>query len=292
MRYYYNNENFLHMLMKERLTEALANKENDIKTFIWKGKKERNADGEYIQESTKMVDLDVATLKKILEKCETMLYNNSKKTPGRTVFLDIIKDAQNRCNVELFLRWLSKENQINRYSFMSIIMTFLSNNPTLKREELTINDIVGKCPLEFQDLPIDLVLDGCMDTLGTFNSKNQRIITNSFVLRQGVWPSEEEKKEFSRNHIKMSVKNILDYLEVNNNHTVRIDSKGLTLKQMKSILGIKDKKYSDMSGMQLELLRNRILFALEREVRFHINQWKNREKQIKLVLASKGVNVN
>ena len=35
MRYYYNNENFLHMLMKERLTEALANKENDIKTFMW-----------------------------------------------------------------------------------------------------------------------------------------------------------------------------------------------------------------------------------------------------------------
>lgn len=280
------------MLMKERLTEALANKENDVKNFIWKGKKERNANGDYVQESIKMVDLDVDTLKKNLEKCETMLYNNSKKTPGRTVFLDIIKDAQNRCNTELFLRWLSKENGISKFSFMNIIMTFLQNNSNLKREELTLNDIVGQCPLEFQQLPVDLVLDGCMETLGTFNGKNQRIITNSFVLRQGVWPSDEERREFSKNHIKMTVKNILDYLDINENHTVRIDSKGLTLKQMKSILGIKEKRYSEMSTAQLELLRNRILFALEREVRFHINQWKNREKQIKLVLASKGVNIN
>ena len=280
------------MLLKERLTEALTNKENDINTFIWKSKKTRNEEGDYVQKSTKMVDMDVDTLKRNLKYCETMLYNQNKEHPGRVVFLDIIRDARERCNVELFLRWLYKENNINKYSFMNIITTFFQNNPTLKRDELLLNDVIGQCPLEFQNIPVELVLDGCMDSLGIFNSKRQRIITTSFVLRQGVWPTAEEKQEFIRNKVKLTNKNILDYLEVNPKHTVRISSKGLSLKCMKSIINLQEKKYSDMSLMQLELLRNRILFALEREVKYHIDQWKLREKQLKMVLASKGVNIN
>lgn len=280
------------MLLKERLTEAFNNKENDISTFIWKNKKTRNVNGDYVQKSIKMIDMDVPTLKRNLEYCETMLYNQNKEHPGRMVFLDIIQDARERCNVELFLRWLHKENGISRYSFMNIIQTFLQNNSTLKRDELFLNDVIGQCPSEFQSIPIELALDGCMDLLGVFNSKRQRIITTSFILRQGVWPTEDEKQDFVKNKVRLNAKNILDYLEVNPKHTVKISSKGLSLKNMKSIINLKDKKYADMSTSQLELLRNRILFALEREVRYHVDQWKLREKQIKLVLKSKGVNIN
>lgn len=280
------------MLLKERLTEAFTNKENNINNFVWKGKKVKDRSGKITQGSCKMVDMDVNDLKAGLKRCESMLYNQSKDDPGRYVVLEKIKDARQRCNVELFLRWLDKENGINRYSFMNIILTFLQNNSNLKREELTLNDVIGQCPLEFQTLPIDLVLDGCMDYLGIFNNKKHRIITTSFILRQGVWPTSEEKQEFSRNKVKLTSKNILEYLEVNPNHSVRINSKGLSLKQIKSIINLQSKKYSEMSASQLELLRNRILFALEREVKFHIDQWKQREKQIRMVLASKGIVMN
>lgn len=70
-----------------------------------------------------------------------------------------------------------------------------------------------------------------------------------------------------------------------------VNSKGLSLAQMKAMITLKSKKYSEMSTIQLKTLRNRILFSLENDVKFHIKQWENRERQIKLVLESKGQSI-
>jgi hypothetical protein len=57
------------------------------------------------------------------------------------------------------------------------------------------------------------------------------------------------------------------------------------------MISLKSKKYSEMSTIQLKTLRNRILFSLENDVRFHIQQWESRERQIKMVLESKGCKI-
>lgn len=272
------------MLIRKRLEEAFDKKNNDLNNYIWKGEKIRNGDN-VEQKKIRLVDCSIDQLEKYYQYCDKMLNNTNKKTPGRKVLLEILKDQSNRCNAELFLRWLFRENQISKYSFLNIIRTFLENNPNLDRKTLVLDNIVGKCPYEYKDIPIDIVMDGCMDTLGLYKRK---YITTAFLLRQGVWPSSSERKEFSTNG-KINTEKILEYLEVNPKHKLRINSKGLSLEQMKAVTTLKTKKYSEMSTLQLETLRNRIFIALEREINYHIHQWENLQYQITRVLESKGV---
>lgn len=64
--------------------------------------------------------------------------------------------------------------------------------------------------------------------------------------------------------------------------------KGLSFAQLRAMVNLKSKKYSELTTPQLETLRNRILFSLEDEVKFHIGQWETRKNQIKMVCDAKG----
>lgn len=272
-------------MLREEYEKALQRKANDIRNFIWKGPRIKTKDGKIEQTSKRMVDCSVDELKSYHKYCEEMLYNPDKNSPGRTLVLDIVRDQRQRCNVELFLRWLQKAHRITKYSFMNSIYNVLQANPDVPKESLTVSSIVGGCPREFENLPIPLVLDGCMDKLGLFNRKH---LTNMFLFKQGICPSEKERKEANT---KITPNYVIEYLELNPqvHYRVRLNDKGLTLEQMKSLLSIKYKKYADMSQTQLELLRNRILWQLENEIMFHIKQWNTRKEQLEKVLAAKGV---
>lgn len=58
---------------------------------------------------------------------------------------------------------------------------------------------------------------------------------------------------------------------------------------MRALLNIKpNKKYSDLTTVQLDTLRNRLLFSLERTVSGHIVAWEKRMEEIELVAEHKG----
>jgi hypothetical protein len=55
------------------------------------------------------------------------------------------------------------------------------------------------------------------------------------------------------------------------------------------MLNIKpNKKYMDLTTVQLETLRNRILFDLEETVKNHIAAWERRMAEIEMVAEFKG----
>jgi len=276
------------MIVGERLKEALAKKENDINSFIWKGQKVKNSNGDFEQEEIKLVDCSPEQLRSFYKHCESMLYNTSRENPGRYALLDIIEEQRSKCNAELFLRWLSDEKGIPRYSFLTALKEFLDNNPSVNRETDPIAYAVGECPVEFQNLTISTVLEACLDMLGKFSKQH---ITLTFLLKQGIWASEEEKEKLNKDKIKLTPDFIREYLDLKPTANVRVNSKGLSLAQMKAMITLKSKKYSEMSTIQLKTLRNRILFSLENDVKFHIKQWENRERQIRLVLESKGQSI-
>ena len=56
------------MSLREKLTEALTKKQNDINSFIWKGEKIK-VGNKWEQESIKMVDCSVEKLKSFLDRC-------------------------------------------------------------------------------------------------------------------------------------------------------------------------------------------------------------------------------
>lgn len=215
-----------------------------------------------------------------------MLYNKDKENPGRYVLLNIIKEQREKCNAELFVRWLEKDKDTPRFVFMSALREFLNNNPSIDPKINSIQMAVGDCPKEFSTLTINNVLAACLDTLGKFSKQH---ITLTFLLKQGIYLTENDLQKIDKNTSKVDY--IRGYLDLKPNINVLINYKGLTLDQMRAMITLHSKKYSELSTTQLEILRNRILFSLEADVRYHISQWEERERQIKLVLKSKGVNV-
>ena len=278
-------------IIRERLEEAIASKKTDIKSFIWKGEK-KEVNGVLTQDEVRLVDASEEQLKKFYNHCVSMLYNEDKQNPGRYLLLNIIKDQIERCNCELFLRWLEQEKWKPRFTFLSDIRTILDNNkdsiPDTK--SVPISAIVGGCPDEFKDIPISLVIEGCIDRLGYFNKQH---ITLSFIIKQGLWFTQQELKDLTERNedgtVKDRVEVVKEKLGLKPNINVYITPKGLSFAQLKAMLLLRSKKYSELTTDQLKTLRNVILFALSDEVRFHINQWESRITQLNEVAEYKGI---
>ena len=269
--------------MKEQILNALEKRDKDINLFIWKGKKEE-VNGRKVQKEIKMVDCTVEELNDFLCHCDSMLYNTNPNNPGRYTLLNIISEQRNKCNTELFIRWLDKVKETPKYVFISILNEFLKNNPQVDPKTNTISTALGGCPKEFGNLPISTVIEGCLDSLGMFNRQH---ITLSFILKHGIWFSPEELKEMAQKGVEDKLKYAGSTLGLNDYSSLKINPKGLSLTQLQAMISLRNKKYSELSTTQLETLRNRILFSLENEVKFHIKQWETRIKQINLVLESK-----
>ena len=280
-------------IIRERLEEAIASKKADIKSFVWKGEK-KEVNGVLTQEEIRLIDADEYQLKRFYNHCMSMLYNEDKQNPGRYLLLNIIKDQIERCNCELFLRWLEQEKGKPRFTFLSDIRTILDNNkdsiPDTK--SVPISAIVGGCPDEFKDIPISLVIEDCIDRLGYFNKQH---ITLSFIVKQGLWFTQQELKDLTERNEDGTIKDRIEVvkerlgLELKPNINLYITPKGLTFGQLKAMLLLRSKKYSELTTDQLKTLRNVILFALSDEVRFHINQWESRITQLKEVAKFKGI---
>lgn len=276
-------------MMKEKLAAAIAKKNNDINTFIWKGRKVE-VNGQLVQEEKRLVDCSEEELRTFYNHCESMLYNDSKEFPGRYVLLDIIKDQRERCNAELFLRWLEQERSVPRYTFLASLRVFLDNNKGIDTKEVFISEaLVGDCPTEFARLPIDVVLEGCLDKLGKFNKQH---ITLTFILKQGLWFTQQESKDLTEKTATGEFREKADVakerLGLKPSVNLYMTPKGLSFTQLRAMVNLKSKKYSELTTPQLETLRNRILFSLEDEVKFHISQWETRKNQIKMVCDAKG----
>lgn len=277
-------------IIRERLEEAMASKKTDIKSFIWKGRKQE-INGEIVQEEIRLIDASESQLKSFYAHCRSMLYNQDKQNPGRYVLIDIIKDQTERCNCELFLRWLEQEKGKPRFNFLSDIRTILDNNKDsiTDTKNVPISAIVGGCPDEFKELPISLVMDGCLDRLGKFNKQH---ITLTFVLKQGLWFSPQELKDLTVKNedgtTRDRVEVVKERLGLKPSINIYITPKGLSYTQLRAMVLLKSKKYSELTTDQLKTLRNVILFALSDEARFHISQWESRMEQIEMVASEKG----
>lgn len=276
-------------MIKEKLAAAIAKKNNDINTFVWKGRKVE-VNGQLIQDEKKLVDCSEDELRTFYKHCDSMLYNTSKECPGRYVLLDIIEDQRVRCNAELFLRWLEQEKSTPRFTFLSSLRVFLDNNKGIDTKNVFISEaLVGGCPAEFARLPIDIVLEGCLDKLGKFNKQH---ITLTFILKQGLWFTQQESKDLTEKtpsgEFRDKAEVAKERLGLKSSVNLYMTPKGLSFAQLRAMVNLKSKKYSELTTPQLETLRNRILFSLEDEVKFHIGQWETRKNQIKMVCDAKG----
>ena len=287
------------MTLKDKLTEALDAKTNDVKSFVWKFA--RKSDGS--QEEIKLVDATEEQLKQFYNHCNSMLYSDDKRNPGRYPLLDIIQDQRNKCNVEIFLRKLetgaicADGRAYPRYLYRQDLRTFLDANkdqfPYTEWKNISIATCTNGLSREFERISIDSVLDACLDMLGTLNTKH---ITFSFILNMGVYLTPNEMKELTEKDAEGNVRSKLEVIKerLGLDPKVRLTVKpsGLNFTELRAMIGLRPKKYSELTTDQLITLRDKVLFKLEDEVRFHISQWENKINEIQKVCEFKGISLN
>lgn len=274
-------------ILKDRLTAALKEKASDITTFEWKGRKYIDADKNVIQETKLLVDMDIIELSRCYEHCKTMLYNKNHQTPGRHEVLKIIADQQDRCGVELFLRFVEQERNIGRFTMCGNIKGFLDDNKKVfEGQEPVISQMFDNLPDGFDNLKLSLLMDGCLDQLGTLNKKH---LTRTFILKQGIWLTPEESKKLIEGSGKKGIDIVKELFSVKPSERLYVNSRGLSYEKMRAMLQLRPKrKFSNLTTLQLETLRNRILFNLESDIKKHIKAWETRMNQITQVMDAQG----
>lgn len=283
-------------VIKEKLTEAINARNNDVKSFVWKFA--RNTDG--TQSEIKLIDATPEQLKSFYSHCHSMLYSTDKANPGRYTLLDIIREQRDKCNIELFMRKiengsLSQDGKsYPKFMYWQNILDFKKKNAEYFAEhsfETTpITVYAGKLPREFENITISSVMDSCLDQLGVINTKH---ITFRFIRNMGIFLTPEERKEFNETDKDGNKRNMLELVKerLNIKNTIKLIVKpgGLSFAELRAMINLRSKKYSELTTEQLTVLRNKILFRLENEVMFHISQWEKKMNEIIKVAEVNGI---
>lgn len=287
-------------VLGDKLQEALNNKENNIETFVWKGPRE---EGSRNQVTTRMVDATPEQLKEWYKHCLSMLYSNDKKDPGRYVLRDIVDEQRDKCNVELCLRWLENKYMPNipeprpaylRHLYLQDLMDILRNSKEVSKEDYSNIPISAvrngiNIPMEFRDVTIDEIISGCLDTLGVFSREH---ISLRFITKLGVWFTDKEMNELTEKDKDGNTRNRIEVIKERHNLksviNLRPNSKGLKYSELRAMLNLKTKKYSELTTDQLVTLRNKVLFRFQEEIDFQISQWERIIEQLEMVANSKG----
>lgn len=278
-------------IMEDKLKEALDMAANNINTFIWKGPKING-----VQEEYKLVDCTYEQLQKYYKHCDEMLHNTNKKNPGRLVLVDIVQEQIQRCRAELLIRWLRLEKSYSATRCLEDLRTIINNNPEINQETIKtykIGNVMQGLPLEFEQLPIGLVMDACLDCLGVFDSSN---ITLNFIIKLGFWFTPQEMQELYRKDPETGkamnrLAVIREKHNIDNKYTLRIDSTGLTYQEFKYMLDLKKDKYSNIASNPLKILSNKVLYRYQELCVAQAKPWQDKMNEILKVAEFKGWDV-
>lgn len=287
-------------ILGEKLAEAMN---NNVNSYVWKGPK-REVAGEIMQPEIKLMEASEEQLNSFYNHCMSMLHSTDKKDPGRYVLLERVKEQQRKCNIELFIRYVegtymnsTGRPSYSRYLYYNDLKTLLSNNleaiPKEAYDTTRISVVTSSSdfPSEFRDITIADVKDACLGNLGIFNREH---LSLNFITKLGIWFTPQERKELEEyDPVTGKGKDRLQVIKERHNlkSNVRLQTKqsGLTYAELRSMLNLRSKKYSELSTDQLVLLRNKVLFCFIEELEKHIAQWEERAAQIRKVCEVRGI---
>lgn len=285
----------------DKVLQAIKESEGKMENFVWKGP--RSGDKK-TQETIRMIDATPEQLQSWYDHCKSMLYSTDKKCPGRYVLQDIVAEQRAKCNTELYLRWLENKyqkdmpeprNPYPRFLYLSDIQTYLRHNEdTIKKEDYDKtpirNNVTLGVPYEFRDVTIADTISGCIDTLGIFSREH---ISLKFITKLGVWLTDKEMQELTELDENGNVRNRIDVIKERHNLKpvikLKSNSRGLKYSELRAMLNLRNKKYSELTTEQLLVLRDKVLYRFENEIDFHIDQWKTIMEQLEQVAESKGI---
>lgn len=277
-------------VLGDKLIEALNDKANDVNSYVWKGPKVNG-----VQEEIKLVDADYDQLKRFYNHCEQMLYNSDTKNPGRLTLLDIVSDQIQRCRAELLIRWLRAEKQYTNTRCLEDLRITIKNNKEILTNEAIkvypIGNILNGIPVEFREVPVSLVMDACLDSLGLFDNSH---LTLNFIVKMGLWFTQQEMQKdlYRKDPVTGKAVNRLlvvsKELRLSPSISLKICDTGLSYAEFRSMCRLKRDKYANLTSDQLRLLSSKVLYRFQNQCESQAKQWKDKMEEIKKVAELKG----
>lgn len=141
----------------------------------------------------------------------------------------------------------------------------------------------GVSPM-FEKVTIRKLMDACFDKLEVFNRK---IISDKFLLSQGIWLTNQEKVDLTEKDEHGKAKDrrevICERLSLNkiNPKQIRFTTTGFTYSEFRSIVQMPMlAKISALPTTTLTTLRDKVILLLDNELDYHINKWNKLLKNI------------
>lgn len=265
----------------DALTKAIDKRNNDINLFVWKYQNGKEV---------RLMDMNAAELQDCLNHVTDMLYNKHPYRPGKLVIRENIQKAYNNCNAELLLRYILYDCNIDRLKTNKDLTDFILNNHIDYNE--TVSSLFDGLPVIFEKVTVNNLLNACFDKLDVLNTK---MISSNFILSQGIWLTNEEKKDLTEYDSEGNMRKWLDVVKERlflPNIRLRIDQKGLSYAEFRALIQLGDSpKFSALPTTTLKLLRDKIFLLLDNDLNYHIDKWNTIKDQILKVAEYKNINL-
>lgn len=270
--------------MRTEFGEKLQNAIDSIESLMWKDKNGNDV---------KLITASKEDIQKWYKHCYEMLYNVSPWYPGKYVVRENIHKTWDSCNTELFVRYLLHECNTD-IKTKKDILDYINSQRTIHKEDILNESISvlfnGLDPI-FERVTVDRLMDACFDKLEVLNKK---MITDKFILAQGIWLTDEEKIELTEvdkgGRIRNRMEVIKERLCLNPDIKLRISPTGLSFAEFRSLVQLSSlPKISSLSTTALKTLRDKILLLLDNDLNYHINKWNTLMSNIQRVAAARNI---
>lgn len=269
-----------------KLKEAITAKDNDINNLVWKDK---------TGATVRLMDLTQNELKRYHRHCEQMLTNRDIYKPGKLVIRENIQKCWDSCNAELFVRYLLHECDTDirtNKDLLDFINSQRKNNNVSVEDSISV--LFTGLPPIYEKITVGKLMDVCFDKLDVLNKK---MITDKFIIAQGIWLTDEEKKDLTEIEENGKARNRMEVIKerlcLNPDIKLRICPTGLTFAEFRALIQLSDlPKISSLSTIALKTLRDKILLLLDNDLDYHINKWSKIKKDIERVAEYKNWNLD